>query len=108
MRECSRCGGTPVLALGLCARDYYQQKHMRTQYGISWADFDARVDAQSGLCLLCGEAPDRWHIDHDHETGQVRGLLCHKCNVALGWFDDSPEKLRRAANYLEVARVVAA
>lgn len=108
MPKCSRCGATPVLALGLCAKDYYHQKHMRRQYGISWAEFDELELAQEGRCLLCRSKPDRWHVDHDHRTGKVRALLCHKCNVGLGWFDDDPEKLRRAASYLEVADLVCA
>lgn len=94
------CSGE-YLALDLCAPHYYHQKHMRQQYGISWSDFDRMVLEQEGACALCGESPDRWHVDHDHNTGRVRALLCHKCNVALGWFDDDPALLRRAANYLE-------
>jgi len=63
------------------------------------------VDDQDGVCAICGEPPGgRWkklHVDHDHETGRVRALLCVSCNRALGWFRDNPEILRKAIVYLE-------
>jgi hypothetical protein len=45
---------------------------------------------------------ERMHLDHCHQSGQVRGVLCRNCNVALGLMADNPERLRRAAEYLEV------
>ena len=57
-------------------------------------------------CEICGrtEAPGRWlgnmHIDHDHDTGLVRGVLCHGCNVGVGYFRNDPALLRKAADYL--------
>lgn len=56
-----------------------------------------------GACEICGSA-DRLHIDHDHVSQAVRGLLCHSCNNMLGRAKDRPEVLRRAAEYLEVRR----
>lgn len=64
----------------------------------------------SGLCDICGGAPDpqhvgtaqrTLHIDHDHATNKVRGGLCHSCNAGLGRFKDNPSLLRAAAAYLE-------
>jgi hypothetical protein len=60
-------------------------------------------------CAICGTTENPggrsragvFHIDHDHETGRVRGLLCSRCNTALGYMDDDPTKLRDAADYLE-------
>ena len=43
------------------------------------------------------------HVDHDHETGKIRGLLCHACNIVLGLVKDDPDRLRLLANYLEVS-----
>lgn len=72
--------------------------------------FQELNDAQGGRCAVCGEAPDgNLHVDHDHSCcpgrnscGEcVRGLLCGKCNKALGMFKDDPERLRSAASYLE-------
>ena len=58
------------------------------------------VARQDGRCAICCATEAR-HIDHDHDTGQVRGMLCFRCNAALGQLDDSPDRLRRAADYLE-------
>lgn len=58
---------------------------------------------QEGLCAICRQPSDgrRLDIDHDHKTDRVRGLLCRKCNLSIGKFEDDPNMLRRAAEYLE-------
>lgn len=77
-----------------------REYHLRRRYGITSADVDALVAAQGGLCALCRErAPE--HVDHDHVTGAVRGVLCSCCNQGLGNFRDSVAALRRAITYLE-------
>jgi uncharacterized protein YbaR (Trm112 family) len=67
------------------------------------AIYDRLVLAQEGRCALCGRPEDgqRLRVDHDHRTGANRALLCHKCNQALGFFNDTPGLLRKAAAYLE-------
>lgn len=55
--------------------------------------------AQGGLCAICREAPAT-HVDHDHATGKVRGLLCFNCNGALGQFRDRQDLMLRAVVYL--------
>jgi hypothetical protein len=70
------------------------------RYGIGADEFDALVVAQGGVCLICGrDNPE--HVDHDHETGKVRGILCFTCNVGLGNYGDDVTRLRNAADYLE-------
>jgi Recombination endonuclease VII len=69
-------------------------------YGLSAEDVQSRIDEQGGLCALCRERPAE-HVDHDHQTGRVRGVLCFLCNVGLGQFTDRPDLLRRAIDYLE-------
>lgn len=54
-----------------------------------------------GGCLVCGATHSRMVVDHDHATGEVRGLLCSPCNAAIGLLEDSPARLRAAAAYLE-------
>jgi hypothetical protein len=59
-------------------------------YGITSADYDARLAEQGGVCALCGNPPKvkRLHVDHDHKTGRVRGILCSKCNQTLHFIED--------------------
>jgi len=77
-------------------------------YGIKPAEFDALLDSQGGRCAICrtetAGGKGGWHVDHDHATGRIRGLLCHGCNIALGYFRDDPDRLRAAMAYLETVR----
>lgn len=74
------------------------------KYGITEAEFTIRREAQGGRCLICLTPEPKLVVDHDHETGKVRGLLCHRCNVGLGWFRDDVTRLKRAAKYLVTDR----
>lgn len=83
-------------------------KNMLKQYGITESDFNKIVLNQNGVCSVCGKSPGaskknqtRLSIDHDHKTGKMRGLLCHKCNVGLGHFNDNPDLLIAALAYLK-------
>jgi hypothetical protein len=76
-------------------------------HGLTLDQYHARVEAQDFLCALCGEEPmpfrgcyDGFHIDHDHRTGKIRGLLCAHCNMAVGLLDESPARAERVAVYL--------
>lgn len=71
-------------------------------YGMPAAEQEAMLERQGGRCALCGDPPGRRRlsVDHDHATGLVRGMLCHRCNTALGNLKDSPELCERAAAYL--------
>lgn len=74
-------------------------------YGLSEEGFEALWDRQGGRCVICGcvlvlGTPNGCHIDHNHETGTVRGLLCGNCNKGLGMFKDNPGTLRKAADYV--------
>jgi hypothetical protein len=75
--------------------------HLKRRYGIGADEFDELVRQQGGVCAICGrENPE--HVDHDHETGEVRGILCFNCNGGLGQFRDSIDALLSAAAYLDV------
>ncbi len=73
-------------------------------YGLEPGQFDAMLAAQGGGCAICHEPASSdgrgLHVDHDHETGRVRGLLCNSCNHGLGKFRDDPALLRAAIKYL--------
>lgn len=69
-------------------------------YGLTQEQFGAMLESQLGACLICLAQMRAPVIDHDHATGAVRGLLCRKCNSALGLFLDSAQVLTRAARYL--------
>jgi hypothetical protein len=75
-------------------RDY----HLRHRYGLTSADVDAMIEAQGGTCATCDGKPE--HVDHDHATGKVRGVLCFNCNQALGNVRDNAETLTRLRSYL--------
>ena len=83
-----------------------RDRDLRRKYHITAAEYDAMLAAQGGHCAICPatEAGGNgvFHVDHDHdhETGRVRGLLCHACNTALGLFKESADLLAAAMVYL--------
>ncbi len=84
-------------------------RHLLRTFGITAEEYDAMLAAQGGGCAICGCRPEEQaaryttflHVDHDHTTGRVRGLLCAEHNLLLGRFNDDPALLRRAVEYLE-------
>jgi len=83
-------------------REAMREGHLRRTFGITQADYEAILQMQRGGCAICGKPPGKisLHVDHDHATGEVRGLLCVGCNNALGQFRDDLELLARASDYL--------
>jgi len=80
-------------------RDAYYKR----TYGITADEVDAMFADQNGQCAICRQTPERlaqMHVDHDHELGHLRGLLCSSCNQGLGQFGDDPALLLRAVVYL--------
>ena len=80
-------------------------QHYRRRYGITLEQRDAMLAAQGGGCAICGKPPvpgkRGFHVDHCHQTGRVRGLLCSNCNTLLGLAGESEAVLRAAINYLQ-------
>lgn len=71
--------------------------------GVKPMDHLAMDIEQAHACAICGAPPPPGGalvVDHDHATGRIRGLLCGRCNIGLGWFDDQPQLLDRAIKYL--------
>lgn len=87
--------------------------NLRSEFGMSWDDYESLLEHQGGVCAICGSTDplsrrghsgeNRFHVDHCHTTGVVRGLLCSNCNNGLGRFKDSTELLYRAAKYILMA-----
>lgn len=77
--------------------------HLVRRYGIGAADVDRMVEEQGGVCAICQENPAE-HVDHCHETGRVRGILCFNCNGGLGQLRDRVDILLKAIAYLERTR----
>ena len=71
-----------------------------TKYKLTAKDKAAMLHAQGGLCAICGSS-GRLVVDHDHDSGSVRGLLCSGCNAGLGLLGDSAEGLQSALTYLK-------
>ena len=82
-----------------------RKSHLKTKYGITLNNYDDMVIKQNGLCAICHKPEMRKNhslsVDHDHSTGQIRELLCDKCNKALGFLNDNSDLVRNAAAYLD-------
>lgn len=80
-------------------RDLY----LRRQFGITLGQYRDLEAQQGGGCAICGEKCKSGRdlaVDHDHATGAIRGLLCMNCNRAIGWFQEDPELMEKAAQYV--------
>lgn len=89
--------------LDSCCKLCRSHEQRAVKYGMTRADYAVLVEASGGRCAICHRpfsGPKEPAIDHDHETGKIRGLLCKACNCALGYMEDTPERLEAAANYL--------
>jgi len=82
-----------------------RKQHLRRRFGITLEDFDRMVSEQKGLCALCSKTLSTEkrhpHVDHDHTTGRIRGVVHHNCNLVLGHAKDSVELLQQAIAYLQ-------
>lgn len=92
-----------------------REQNLRLKYGMTSADFHLMLLGQGNRCAICRKTSPGgrgdWHVDHDHACcpgvnscgGCIRGLLCARCNVGLGYFEDSTERMEVAIQYLKVA-----
>lgn len=98
------------------ANDYKKPPgtNLKSMYGITYADYCQMVAAQCGACAVCGTVPsedpdankqvNKLFVDHSHANGEIRGLLCSRCNLGIGYFSDSPHVMTSAITYLQSAR----
>ncbi|MGW1023348.1 endonuclease domain-containing protein [Streptomyces sp. NPDC002577] len=83
-----------------CRAQRNRVSYFRRKYGLTPDELEGLIAGQGGVCVICLSARPE-HVDHCHETGKVRGVLCFSCNAALGQFKDQPDAMRRAAAYVE-------
>jgi len=97
-RECSA---------DVCQMHYRRPRHRLNRYGLTHEAFTAMLASQGGRCAVCRTDKPRgtqgfgWCVDHDHETGQVRGILCGHCNQGIGMLQDDPDVIAAAAKYVQ-------
>lgn len=93
--------------------DYRLKTHLKSKFGLGLEEYRAMFKSQLGRCAICERAISEAgkakgmsnlsaHVDHDHSTGELRALLCHECNLALGLFHDDPRVLEKAARYVKI------
>lgn len=128
-KRCSKCGYTQLISAFVkdaCRPDGYhvwcsgcrkkankpratkiapakRRAQLLRDYGLTVEAYNDLLVSQHGVCAICGGQPPRgrsFHVDHDHTTGAVRGLLCATCNTGIGGLKDSVDLLRKAADYL--------
>jgi len=81
-----------------------RKSHLKRKYGMTIEQYDAMLQAQGGGCFICNRPPREdisLHVDHDHSSGAIRGILCFCCNNALADFQEDPRLLARAGAYLD-------
>ena len=119
MKTCTKCGETKPLTefhkhkrnrdgrQGRCKPCNIATatvKNLEYLYGITIEQRDEMIEQQQGKCAICLSSDPggngQWHVDHNHKTGEIRGMLCHHCNIGLGMFKDNPNLLLAAEVYL--------
>lgn len=121
VKPCSKCKkGERMNKHSWCAqcnRDYQRERRTNPEtreahleadkrrqrkflYGITAEQFDALVLEQNGCCAVCNKPTEKLCVDHCHESGKIRGLLCNTCNAGIGLLGDTAEALMNAATYL--------
>ena len=91
-------------------KDKAKEQYLVYHYGINLKEFEYLLQKQNNLCAICQKSetvkhqsgtPKQLSVDHDHETGKIRGLLCYNCNRGIGHLQDNVEILKSAISYLE-------
>ncbi len=97
-----------------CAKKSWEKGYFKRTYGLSLDEYQDMFERSEHKCNICGsegfrinsKAKNTLCVDHDHETGKIRGLLCHNCNRALGLLQDDTTLLEKAIKYLEGSETI--
>jgi hypothetical protein len=87
-------------------RERQRDNHLKRLYGLSAEEYDTFFREQGGVCAICKQESDttgknsKLHVDHDHTTGKVRGLLCYRCNVAMGFLSEDTQRIYQILDYI--------
>jgi hypothetical protein len=85
-------------------KDRYRDNAFRRKYGITLAEYEVKREQQNYCCAICRtsetDCGKKMFVDHNHQTGAVRKLLCTQCNAGIGMLQDDPEIMERAARYI--------
>ena len=84
-------------------KNNHRKYHLQSTYGITIEIYDNLCKNQNNKCLIC-KREEKLYIDHDHKTGQIRGLLCNNCNTGIGQFKESIDNLESAIKYLKLLK----
>lgn len=76
------------------------ESHLRHMYGLTIQEYNRLIAERNGRCACCNQTCEEFHVDHDHETGEVRGMVCRNCNSGIGLLGDNIAGLERAIAYL--------
>lgn len=89
-------------------REKIRDRILMSKFGISLLEYRAMLELQGGVCAICGgvDKNKSLAVDHDHRTGKVRGLLCGRCNPAIGFLTDCTELAKKLISYIEKANGV--
>lgn len=82
--------------------DRRRDEKLMGTYGITLEDYNNMLASQNNRCLICGDIRYKLHVDHNHETGKVRGLLCNSCNTGIGLLKENENILLSAIEYLKI------
>lgn len=107
-RTCRPCIAEQAKAYRRRHRERINKAKTAKKFGLTIEQWDALYEEQGGRCTLCGNGRGNYHelsVDHDHDTGKIRGLLCGPCNMGIGQLRDDPELLERAAMYIREHKV---
>ena len=103
---CRPCSRAAVAASAKKRPKTSWQARLRRNYGLSVEQYEEMLEAQGGVCAICQDTcktNQRLSVDHCHDTGKIRGLLCRACNAGIGGLGDNADNVRRALSYLEEA-----